>query len=345
MHPKSSKFRKNLNKSHFKFILDANKMKQLGNINFLQKKNKPLDTLSVNSNKSFSSDFNEDNNKNRNKNSSRCSSKLYGDSNEIKLESSGIKAKNNSLQNSSKSLIKIQQTNNSSIYNPNELNFNQKPQIRNKNQIQNSISNFNNKLTSINPNSNIISNINNNNINNSINNNSNNNNNLNNQSNKKQKKEFLPYGVANIDDHLEIFKKFHEQTLKVFVNNEADFSPLRPSSPNAAYDKVLNSPRRQINSIVNSPNYVPYSPHRINSPIRSFSQYDDADFEMENNFSFSPIRKIKEAENASVFSQSPTARSMLDCGNAKKDGCFNLANFSFGKSDGIVKNEFINGFD
>jgi len=151
----------------------------------------------------------------------------------------------------------------------------------------------------------------------------------------------LPYGVSDLNEHLELFQKFDERTLKIFLNNEANFSPVQPCSPNPAYEKVFNSPRRQINYIVNSPNYVPYSPHRINSPIQALSQYDDANIDLENNINFSPIKRFK-AENASVFSQSPTAQSMIDFDN--KGDCLNVKNFGFMNNSSQIKAEF-NGFD
>ncbi len=86
---------------------------------------------------------------------------------------------------------------------------------------------------------------------------------------------------------MEIFEKFERDTVKVFVNKDANFSPLRPSSPNPNLDKILNSPRRQMNDILNSPYYIPNSPHRINSPIHAFSEYDDKDCNKDN-FRFSP---------------------------------------------------------
>jgi len=113
------------------------------------------------------------------------------------------------------------------------------------------------------------------------------------------KKEFLPYGVVNLDDHLEIFQKFQKNTLRIFSNNEANFSPIKPSSPKEAYDKILNSPRRQMDSILNSPiqlnspHYIPYSPHRINSPVRAYSIYDDKELNLDY-YAFSPLRNVKQ---------------------------------------------------
>lgn len=238
-------------------------MKQLGKINFLQKKTKEPHYFRDNNEADLSN--NAKNNKLRRENISLNTSFSH-----IKQENQ-INNSFHYANNNSKSLIKT------------DKSFTSEPShIITKHASQKDLKqilNFNNTVNNNNKCSNNI-NFSSNSLNNSM------------LHIKKQKNEFLPYGVACLDDHLEIFKNFQEQTLKIFVNNEADFSPIKPSSPNQAYDKVLNSPRRQINSLLNSPNYLAFSPHRINSPIQGLSEYDDAFFDFENKINFSPIKNI-----------------------------------------------------